>query len=307
MNTPLEPQVQPLPRRQRRLTFALFLVIFLASLPFLYLYATGYRFALDESKNFIGTGGMYIAVDSNGAEIYIDGELVKETRAFRRAFYAQNLEPGTHRVHVQIVGHQTWVKELPVSVHLVTEAQAFSLPLVPEVRVISAWQSATGSAIVAPTTTLLMHASTTSDMLATTTKATSTFVRNTEYLSLLSLFSTTSTSSAQTAREQALKRVGDLFLATTTATTTLEASTTTKEWRGVRLFEDGADVYARWIDSRGSVPYYYCSEAFPPYSTSTIPEEVVAPPKTGLPNSETEALMHPVQTVPVDTQCDPVS
>ena len=85
-------EVQPLPYRKRRRTFFFLLALFVISLPFLYLYATGYRFDLSDTNAIVGTGGIYVAAERTGAEIYIDDELVRETRVFRTAFYAQNLD-----------------------------------------------------------------------------------------------------------------------------------------------------------------------------------------------------------------------
>lgn len=311
------PQVQPLPYRHRKRTFGFLLTLFLVSLPFLYLYATGYRFDLNATSNIVSTGGMYVAAERTGSEIFIDGELVRETRAFRRAFYAQNLDPGTHRVHVQKEGQHTWVKELPVTSHLVTEAQAFNLPLVPQVRLITPWQSATGTAIVkAPIT----YASSTNEYLATSTKTTAKFTPNAEYDSLIRFFGTTSPTTTPGAVATVAKRI-ESFLddpkATTTATSTkdTELATTTKESGGVRLYQDGDDVYAAWIGPFSEMPYYYCAEAFPPYSTSTttttttpaiaLPAATAAARTATAEAIEEGVLMQPVQTVPPDVVCEP--
>ena len=136
-------EVQPLPHKTRKRTFLFLVLVFITSLPFLYLYATGYRFDFQKPTNLISTGGIYVAAERAGAEIFIDGELVRETRTFRKAFYAQNLDAGTHRISVQKEGYPTCVKELPVTWRLVTEAEAFNIPLVPRSRCIMWWQPAT--------------------------------------------------------------------------------------------------------------------------------------------------------------------
>lgn len=308
---PNSPLVQPLPRNKRRITFWTFLAIFLLSLPFLFFYATGYRYN-GEDISLVGTGGLYIATERTGAEIYIDGEMVKETRAFRRAFYAQSIEPGTHRVHVQKEGHHTWVKELPVVAHRVTEAQAFNLPLVPEVRVITEWVSATGSPIVATTTFSLVASTTNESFVATTTKATSTFSRNSEYLTLRELFGTTSTSTAgKSLQARVSKEINAVFSNATTSTSTESAPTTTKEWQDVRLYENGDELYVAWSGSRESMPYFYCAESFPPYSTTTekvinpaLVSEAIPTPKEP-PSEDVVEFMHPIQTVPENAACEP--
>lgn len=300
-------EVEPLSYTKRRRTFFFLLAIFIVSLPFLYLYATGYRFDPKDPNALVGTGGIYVAAERTGAEIYIDDELVRETRVFRTAFYAQNLEPKTHRVHVQKEGHHTWVKELPVTSHRVTEAQAFNMPVIPQLRVISEYTSATGSAIIK---TPLIATTTTNSTLATTTKATSTFIANTEYQSLITIFKSTST--VEEEKKTLIKRVQDEIVTSTTTSET--APTSTRENGGVRLArtEDGA-VYAEWVGSFEEMPYYYCAAEFPRYSTSTreitleteTPEEIDNEALLAL-QSEKDAteFAHPIQEIPKDIPCD---
>lgn len=293
-------QVQPLSHKTRKRTFLSLVLVFVISLPFLYLYATGYRFDFQKPTNLISTGGMYVAVDIAGADIFIDGELVRETRAFRKAFYAQRLDAGTHRVHVQKEGYHTWVKELPVSKRLVTEAEAFNLPLVPQVRVIAPFQSATGSPVVR---TSLLTASTSEMVLATTTTATSTFIKNLEYTRLIENFTATTTEVKESAKEQ----IKDIFTTSTTTAVEVETATSTITYNGVQLARAGDEVFATWVGSFEQMPYYYCAPDFPAYSTSspadTLPNEVI-------PTHEDEGLlpeegiMGPVQTIPEDTVCD---
>lgn len=250
--------LKPLARPHRRYTFLLLLALFALSIPVLYLYATGYRINLKGETSFISTGGMFISAERTGSEIYIDNELVRETRVFRRAFYAQNIDPGTHRVHVQREGSHTWVKELPVYAHLVTEAQAFNLPLVPVARAITRYTTTENVPVISNTYTL--RASTTQEFFLATTAATSTYRANTEYTSRLEAFKAPAATSSASYRGE----IGQLFSSRATST-----ATTTKESNGVRLFQDGDDVYAAWVGPRESMPYYYCAEPFAPWTTST--------------------------------------
>jgi PEGA domain len=298
-------EVQPLSYTKRRRTFFFLLGLFIVSLPFLYLYATGYRFDLSDSNAIVGTGGIYVAAERTGAEIYIDDELVRETRVFRTAFYAQNLEPKTHRVHVQKEGHHTWVKELPVTSHRVTEAQAFNMPVVPLLRVMSEYTSATGSPVVR---TPILYASTTNDVLGTTTKATSTFAVNPEYQTLMEYFKSTST----VPEKPLIKRVQQELIGTTTEA--VEEATSTRESGGVRLSRAGdGHVYAEWVGAFEQMPYYYCSEPFPRYSTTTEVDSVQAREMEQVTGSEALALLnaeeqaefiHPVQQVEESVACD---
>lgn len=299
--------VKPLPYKTRQRTFGLLFLVFALSLPFLYLYATGYRFDLEKPTNFVSTGGIYVAVEQSGADIYIDDELVRETRTFRKAFYAQSLDAGTHRVHVQKDGYHTWVKELPVSKHLVTEAEAFNLPLVPQVRVISKFVSATGTMVVrAP----LTQASSTNELLATTsptTKGAFALRENEEFKTLIAHFGTTSTSTKEDSTAQHLK---DLIQKTASSSENAETATSTIVSGGVKLYEQGSDVFATWVGSFEDMPYYYCAPDFAPYATGSATTTNVLPAVEGteslenLPLDET-MIMHPIQTLSKNTVCDP--
>lgn len=290
--------VQPLPHRKRQSVFLFLMFVFLASLPFLYMYATGYRFDIAKPTTFVSTGGIYIGVESINAEIYVDDELMRETRAFRKAFYAQGLDAGTHRVYVQKEGYHTWVKELPVTKHRVTEAEAFNFPLVPQVRVISSFQTATGSMVVNGP---LLNASSTNEIYATTTKKTSQFIVNDEFNIRMLGFSTTSTS---TVNGFVAKQIKDIIVRT--ASTTEEIATTTVVSNDVKLHQVGDDIYATWVGSFEQMPYYYCAEDFPRYDGSTTTE---ADANVPLIEDEilpvTEFVMHPMQTISLDTECDP--
>lgn len=290
------PEVQPLPYKHRNYFFRTLALIFLISLPFLFLYATGYRFQFGETTTLISTGGLYVAAERTGAEIYIDNELVRETRVFRQAFYAQSIEPGTHRVHVQKDGHHTWVKELPVYAHLVTEAQAFNLPVVPQVRIISPWRDVDNQTILFATSTLF--ASTTNDIVIATTTATTSLVLDTEFIELQNVFGVATT----TVRPFIFS---DTILSHTIATTTPEDSTatTTKELRGVRLYENNGNVYAEYVGEREEMPYYYCAETFPLLGTSTTPL-LNAPMEAQV--IDAAQILHPAQQVAEDAICDQV-
>lgn len=297
-------EVEPLPYKTRRRTFLFLVTLFVVSLPFLYLYATGYRFDLRDPNAIVGTGGIYVSADRSGAEIYIDDELVRETRVFRTAFYAQNLEPKTHKVHVQKEGHHTWVKELPVTSHRVTEAQAFNMPMIPTVRVISEYTSATGSTIVR---TPLISTTTVNTVLATTTRATTTFAVNPEYGALIPFFKSGTTTKEE---RTLIRRIENELVGTTTPE---EAPTSTRTVGGVMLSRDSEGaVYATWVGSFESMPYYYCAPPFSRYSTTSVDEARdgrvnQAAVGGSMEEEESElppAFIHPVQEVDTNVPCD---
>lgn len=306
------PEVAPLSYKHRQRFFLLLLTLFAVSLPFLYLYATGYRINLLEgTTNLVSTGGMYVAAERTGASIYIDDELVRETRVFRRAFYAQNLAPETHKVHVQKEGHHTWVKQLPVYPQLVTEAQAFNLPLVPQVRTISPWRNLAGESVLFTSSNII--ASSTNATVVRPNVATSTLILDTEYERLRTLFA--SSTEAQKSLPQRAREQLDTFLSTATqgsvsvGTSTVAATTTTKISGSVELYLEGDDVFATWVGPREQMPYYYCAEEFELLpevtATSTKSTKHISNVALAAESEVNDALIGPVQTVDPSEPCDP--
>lgn len=295
----MTPQVQPLSYKHRNLFFYLLAGVFVAALPFLFLYATGYRFHLGDQA-FISTGGLYVAADRTGAQIYIDNELVRETRVFRRAFYAQGLEAITHRVHVQKEDHHTWVKELPVYPHLVTEAQSFNLPLTPRVRLITPWQTTSNIPVLTATSSVLVEATTTTQYLFEPRAVTSSLTINPEFTQLMDLFATSTATSTAGIIDRARQVLSN--------SDEEEIATTTKEWRGVRLFQENEDVYATYVGNREQMPYYYCAEPFPRWTPATdIPEDKKLSANVALAlGPEEDDVTLPVQTVSTSSVCDPI-
>lgn len=296
----MTPQVKPLSYKHRNVFFSLLAAVFFLSLPFLFLYATGYSFNFNQSA-FVSTGGLYIAVERTGAEIYINDELVRETRVFRRAFYAQGLEEKTHRVHVQKEGHHTWVKELPVYPHLVTEAQAFNLPLIPRIRVITPWQTQSGVMVLTSSSTILENAEPANQYLFEPRAGTSTLFSNSEFVSLLSLFEPAPTA---TSTKHVPATINNFI------PTGNPSEINTKEWHGVKLYEDEeGSVFASFIGPRAQMPYYYCADPFPPYEPATTTNKgitaSVAAADIAIAASFDDELALEVQTVPSETSCDP--
>ncbi len=263
----MKPVIEPLARWQRTLIFVLLLSAFIISLPAFIFYATGYRYDFFAEKPTItATGGLYIAADAADSLIYLNEEPVTNVRVFRKASYIQGLIPGIQRVHVQSLGLHTWVKELKVSPHIVTEAEAFNLPLVPQVRPVTEFSSIRGENVIFATTTskeVFARASSTVLSITATGTATSSYLTNSEFAVLKLLF-----------QEQADLREATRFLeekkfsfSTTTATTTLvENATTTKNRDNISLYQVGEDVFAGIIDPSGKVPYYFCTIAEVPSS-----------------------------------------
>ncbi len=257
--SPASPQLKPLSMQNRRWVFVSMFGMFLVLVPLLVLYATGYRFNLFNIEGtFRVVGGLYITTDVGDAKIMLNEEPVEDVRIFQRAAYIQNVPDGIHDIYVEAPGSVTWVKKLPVFAHLVTEARSFNLPAVPQVHVITPWLHATSSASVlfAPTsTTPFANASTSNVFFIATSTATSTYVVNSEYTYVMSLFGTT-TEPEITRATEALNAFS--FDRTTASVSTTSTATTTKILHNSRLYEVDGEVYVTWLGDIRSTPYYYC-------------------------------------------------
>jgi len=216
------------------------LTVFIVALPFLYLYATGYRF--DGSTTLVSTGGVYVAVPHSGTEIYIDGELIRETGAFRRAFYIQDLDPGMYTIEVRKELHHVWQKELEVFPQIVTEARAFTLPNeiareeIPKTFVIE------------------------------TASGTTTPIANPRYEEVLDFFTATTT---------ALSVPEEILVSTLDKNEIdVQIATSTRESGGMQLARSDVGVIASWTRSVESVPFYFCI----PHG-ACIDEIIVGPPE----------------------------
>lgn len=258
------PGVQPLPRRRRRSVFLILILFFLVAVPAFVFYATGYRYNFfDANASITATGGMYITIGEGKGEVYLNELPVQDLRIFRNAVYIQNLTPGMQRVHVQEPLLHTWVKELPVYPYIVTEAESFTLPLVPQVRPITEYQTSTGTPIIFGTSTpasFFAGVSTSLAVIATTTKATTTFTVNTEYKYLVSLFAT-STVASSTLLSRVASGVSEAFtFAKPRPATTTESkqATTTKHFNDLTLYQSGDDIFVDYTGSEQSIPYYFC-------------------------------------------------
>lgn len=255
------PEIKPLSLTHRKLTFLLFFVLFCIGVPSLVFYAIGYRIDLSgETRNIRAVGGMYISADAEEISIYVDDSPVEDMRIFFNAAYIQNLDAGVHQVHVQGEHIATWIKELPVFAHLVTEAESFNMPTTPQVRLITQYATGDGASVVSPmATSTFSFASTTNVFYATTSKATSTFKTNPEYTYLKTLFA--STTEARMRMQERQDRLATRFLfpgMSTSSTSTIEIATSTKRTGEVVLYQSGEDVFAQWVGRVNDKPHFLC-------------------------------------------------
>ena len=233
-----KPAIKTLSRRRRRSYFQLLLAIFVIAAPFLFLYATGYRF--ESLTVFTKTGGIYVGAEQADAEIYLNSELVHETGTFRRAFYVQDLKPGTYTVRVSKEGFHPWGKTLPVYEHIVTEAQAFNMPEEP---------------------LLILIPSTFTNQTANGT--TTAIQPNSVYKAIVASFATTTRPAAEIDRPSAEVETVDTPSSTTVPGVLApkgqdNLGSGTVEFRGMRLSETGGRILAQWTRDAESVPFYFC-------------------------------------------------
>jgi hypothetical protein len=257
-------EMKPLSRGRRKLIFGLSVFLFMVAVPVSVFYAIGYRFDFTGTLTTIkSVGGMYVRSDAENTEMFINDEPVEDMRVFQRAAYIQNLEAGMHRIHVQGQGLQTWVKELPVYAHYVTEVASFNLPSIPQIRILTQWSDpTTGEGILfnQATTTVFSFASTTNQLKFATSTATSTYVQNAEYLYIESLFASSTEIETALARQAQQAERNRFTFDVPTSTQNVIVATTTKNWRDFSLYQGGEDVYISWQGQEDKIPYYYCIE-----------------------------------------------
>ncbi len=268
---PLEPQMKTLSYERRKGFFLVLVAIFIVALPALIFYTTGYRLSFEnEETSIVTTGGIYITADNLGVDVYLDEEKVDKPRLFRSAYYIQNIEKGLHRLVVQGPGLHTWVKVLPVDSHIVTEAAAFNMPVLPHIRPIAPVLNAAGQGVYvvqgSTSTPLFAKATTTGNFVAVNRAAPSSLRQNSEYEYVVDLFATTTATSSSVLNrlEEEIERIATSPSATTTLATT---AVTYVEQGNMRLVPREDDLFARWIGAGPATPHYFCSSE---HGSSTI-------------------------------------
>ena len=255
--------LQPLSRTKRRIIFGFSVLLFCIGVPSLVFYAMGYRLDFENpTKNIRAVGGMYISADASDIEIFVDDEPVEDMRIFLNAAYIQNLDEGSHQIHVQGEEVATWIKELPVFAHFVTEAVSFNMPTTTQMRLVTPHVTDNGASVVTlGATSTFAFASTTNTFYATSSNATSSYSINPEFTYLTTRFASTSEARLLMAEVERLQEKRFYFpdeATTTVATSTLLLATTTKTRGDIVLYENDDDVYARYIGKKDNRPYFYC-------------------------------------------------
>jgi len=271
---PQEPQISGMSARRRAIFFWGLVLVFVLALPAMIFYTTGYRlsFADDAETMVVTTGGVYISTQSTDVEVYLDEEQIERPRLFRSAYYVQNIDAGLRRVVVQGPGVQTWVKEIPVDSRIVTEAAAFNLPLLPRLRPITEFQTEAGAAVFFSSSTpnrLFANATSTQDFIVATTSRTTGYIANPEHEFVVSLFGTSTATTASIFADFIRDMDRFRFMAPGEAVPT--TSTTTPdiiERSNLRIVPRGLELYAIWQGQPQDVPYYFCVSSSTLASTS---------------------------------------
>ena len=272
---PSEPTLQPLPYQHRSWFFRILFAIFVCSVPVFIFYATGYRISMSDTNNIVSVGGIFVSSDAEDTTIFLNDEPVEKYRLFQRAAYIQNLPAGVHNLHVQGEGLHTWVKRLPVYPHIVTEAQAFNYPLVPQVRLITPYTTVGGQSFLRAATSSdwsVVPVETVAPVVASTTIATSTLVANEEFEFVAELFSTSSTSTVDRLRTRSRSEAIETFAFRSEQATTsssLQVATPTQERNNRRLYETDEGLFVRWVGGENDHPYYFCINTTRPEGATT--------------------------------------
>jgi len=96
-------------QRIRSVLFYLSLSLFFGSLPFIILFALGYKFN-PQTLKFVKTGLIYIKTQPEKAKIYLNGKIVpKETPAS-----LEELIPGAYKISLELEQHYPWKGEVYV-------------------------------------------------------------------------------------------------------------------------------------------------------------------------------------------------
>ena len=113
---------------KHRLSFFFIIAFFVISATLLAIYTTrGYR--LDFStKTFKPTGLLVASSNPPGAQVFIDGKLKTATNN------TISLPPGEYKVEIKKNGFIAWEKTLLLEKELVTQADAFLFPFVPDLK-----------------------------------------------------------------------------------------------------------------------------------------------------------------------------
>jgi hypothetical protein len=111
--------------KKRALFLAFLVVIVLLGAIAIIKVAQGYRPDLD-NLDFRPTGLLVATSEPDGAQLFVDGELISATNT------TVNLNPGQYEVEIKKDGYFAWKKTLPIEKELVMKAEAHLFPTFPD-------------------------------------------------------------------------------------------------------------------------------------------------------------------------------
>lgn len=113
-------------KRTRTVIFIFFVFLFISAAPSAVFYSQGYRVDF-ENKKIVQTGGFYFRVSPGRADVYLNGELEKNTSVITSAAYIENLLPKDYKIEIKKDGFHSWEKTLGVKEKEVTKAENITL------------------------------------------------------------------------------------------------------------------------------------------------------------------------------------
>ena len=93
----------------RRIIYIFFMVVFAAILPFIILYANGFRYNF-KKNNWQKTGIIFLESKPTEVEVYVNGKIVSEEIPIR----IKDLLPNEHELKIEQAGYATWQKNISV-------------------------------------------------------------------------------------------------------------------------------------------------------------------------------------------------
>ena len=97
-------------------------VLFFIITPYILLYSLGYRVDF-ENRKIVTTGGIYVRVLPQGADVIIDSKISNKTGLFSNSVFVQDLLPKQHMVLIKKDGYHEYQKNLEVKENEVTKLE----------------------------------------------------------------------------------------------------------------------------------------------------------------------------------------
>lgn len=110
-------------RAKRRLLFYTLILVFLIITPLMIALAVGYNLNL-KAFSFFPTGGIFVKTNQTGVDIWLDGELIRETSFLISGALLSNVPVGTHNARIDKEGYRSWEKNISVHKGMVSEYRA---------------------------------------------------------------------------------------------------------------------------------------------------------------------------------------